>query len=35
MENIEYKTLVINQDNKICYIDNKEIHLTKKKNMNY
>ena len=30
MENIEYKTLVINQDNKLCYIDNQEIHLTKK-----
>lgn len=30
MENIKYKTLLINQDNKLCYIDDKEISLTKK-----
>lgn len=30
MENITYKTLVVNQDNKMCYIDGNEVALTKK-----
>lgn len=30
MENIIYKSLVVNQDNKMCYIDEKEVPLTKK-----
>ena len=30
MENIEYETLILDQNNKVCYIDNEEILLTKK-----
>ena len=30
MDNITFKTLTINQDNKICIIDNEEITLTKR-----
>lgn len=30
MENITFETLVLNQDNKVCLIDNEEVLLTKK-----
>lgn len=30
MENITFETLVINQDNKVCLIDDEEVVLTKK-----
>lgn len=30
MENIVFENLELNQDNKICYINNEEINLTKK-----
>ncbi len=30
MENLVYKTLVVNQNNKMCYIDGNEVALTKK-----
>lgn len=30
MENITFETLVINQDTKSCFVDNKEVVLTKK-----
>ena len=30
MENIKDKTLVLDQNNKTCYIDDKEVNLTKK-----
>lgn len=30
MENLEYKTLILDQNNKICYIDDNEVQLTKK-----
>lgn len=30
MENITFETLILNQDNKVCLIDNEEVALTKK-----
>lgn len=30
MDNITFETLVLNQDNKVCLIDDKEVILTKK-----
>lgn len=30
MENIKYKTINIDQNQKLCYIDDKEVSLTKK-----
>lgn len=30
MENLEFKTLIIDQDQKICKIDDKEVSLSKK-----
>lgn len=30
MENITFETLVLNQDNKVCLIDDEEVVLTKK-----
>lgn len=30
MENITFETLILNQDNKVCLINNEEVTLTKK-----